>query len=198
MALTRKYLAALGIDADKIDEIINAHAETVNGLKEEAEKYREDADKYSEAKKELDSLKKTAGNYAELRREFDAYKADVEEKAAKAAKEKAYREALKDANLSEKGIEKALKYADWAGVEVDDNGTLKNAKELVKAAREEWAEYIVKAETKGAKTSNPPGGAGGSKLTRDDIYKTDDSGRFIMDAQDRQKALAELLASEHE
>ena len=30
MALTRKFLAALGIEADKIDEIINAHSETVD------------------------------------------------------------------------------------------------------------------------------------------------------------------------
>ena len=37
MALTRKSLAALGIEADKVEEIINAHVETVNGLKDEKE-----------------------------------------------------------------------------------------------------------------------------------------------------------------
>ncbi len=40
MALTRKFLAALGIEDDKVDEIIQAHTETVNGLKDEIVKKR--------------------------------------------------------------------------------------------------------------------------------------------------------------
>ena len=32
MALTRKFLTAMGIEDDKIDEIITAHSETVNAL----------------------------------------------------------------------------------------------------------------------------------------------------------------------
>lgn len=201
MALSRKMLAALGLESEKIDQIIEAHAETVAGLKDEAEQYREKAEKYTEIQKELDQLKKdTEGkDYDKLKAEYDKYKADVEAERSKAAKEKAYRDALKDANLNDKGVEKALKYADWEKIEVDDDGKLKDAKSHVKAAREEWAEYVVKSGQQGAQTVTPPGGAGGgSKLTRDDIYKTDDAGRFVMDAQDRQKALAELLASENE
>lgn len=198
MALTRKQLVALGIEPEKIDQIIEAHAETVSALKDEAEKYKGNADKYAEVQKELDQLKKaTEGkDYDKLKAEFDKYKADVEAEHTKAAKEKAYREALKDANLNEKGIEKALKYAEWDKIELDDDGKLKDAKSHVKAVREEWAEYIVKAGTKGAETSNPPGGSGGTKLTREDIYKRDDSGRFLLDASARQKALQEIIASE--
>lgn len=198
MALTRRQLAALGIEPEKIDQIIEAHAETVSALKDEAEKYKGNAEKYAEVQKELDQLKKsTEGkDYDKLKAEYDKYKADVEAEHTKAAKEKAYREALKDANLNEKGIEKALKYADWDKIELDDEGKLKDAKSHVKAVREEWAEYIVKAGTKGAETSNPPGGAGGTKLTREDIYKRDDSGRFLLDASARQKALQEIIASE--
>ena len=33
MALTRKMLKAMGIEDDKIDQIIEAHTETVDGLK---------------------------------------------------------------------------------------------------------------------------------------------------------------------
>ena len=43
MALTRKCLSALGIEAEKIDEIISAHTETVDGLKDEIAKYKGDA-----------------------------------------------------------------------------------------------------------------------------------------------------------
>ena len=35
MALTRKFLSALGIEEAKIDEIISAHVDTVNVLKEQ-------------------------------------------------------------------------------------------------------------------------------------------------------------------
>ena len=38
MPLTRKMLSAMGIDEDKQDEIINAHVEVVNALKEERDR----------------------------------------------------------------------------------------------------------------------------------------------------------------
>ena len=44
MALKRNFLSALGIEADKIDEIINAHAETVDALKEERDEYKKKAE----------------------------------------------------------------------------------------------------------------------------------------------------------
>ena len=59
MALTRKFLSALGIDADKVDEIINAHTETVDALKNERDKYKADAEKLPEVTRELTSLKET-------------------------------------------------------------------------------------------------------------------------------------------
>jgi hypothetical protein len=201
MALSRKQLAAMGIEAEKIDQIIEAHAETVSALKDEAEKYKENALKYADVQKELDQLKKsTEGkDYDKLKAEYEKYKADVEAEHTKAAKEKAYRDALKDANLSEKGVEKALKYAEWDKIELDDDGKLKDAKAHVKAVREEWAEYIVKQGTKGAETSTPPaGGGGGGSLTRADIYKTDANGRFVMDASERQKALQKIIAEEQQ
>lgn len=201
MALSRKQLAAMGIEAEKIDQIIEAHAETVSALKDEAEKYKENASKYADVQKELDQLKKsTEGkDYDKLKAEYEKYKADVEAEHTKAAKEKAYRDALKDANLSEKGVEKALKYAEWDKIELDDDGKLKDAKAHVKAVREEWAEYIVKQGTKGAETSTPPaGGGGGGSLTRADIYKTDANGRFVMDASERQKALQKIIAEEQQ
>jgi hypothetical protein len=40
MALTRKFLSALGIEAEKIDEIISSHTETVEGLKDEIKSTR--------------------------------------------------------------------------------------------------------------------------------------------------------------
>ena len=198
MGLSRKFLSALGIEADKVDEIINAHMETVNGLKEEAEGYKQDAEKLADVQKELDTLKKSkAGkDYDKLAKEFEDYKAEIAAKETRAAKEKAYRDALKDSNLTDRGIEKAIKFADWDKIELEDDGSLKSAKDHVKAAREEWAEYVAKTTTSGANTPTPPNNTGGGKLLREDIYKTDEKGRFVMDAGARQRALAQLMAGE--
>lgn len=187
MALSRKFLAALGIDADKIDQIISAHSETVSALQEEADKLKADADKYATVRQELDALKAaTKGkDYDALKKEYDDYKTATEAAKAKAAKETAYKAALKDANLTEKGMEKALKYADWDKIEVDEEGKLKDAKTHVKAVREEWAEYVNKTGQQGANTATPPGGTGGGTgRTKEEIMK-------IEDTAERQKAIAE-------
>lgn len=198
MALTRRQLTALGLEPEKIDEIISAHAETVSALKEEIEKQKEEAGKVPGLTKELADLKESIkgkdydalkAEYdqfkADKQKELDDYKAEVAAKEIRTAKEKAYRAALRDANLSDKGVEKAIKYADWDGVELDENGGLKNAKDTVKSAREEWAEYIVKSEPQGAKTPTPPANnGGGTAMTKTEIMK-------IKNAAERQKAIAE-------
>lgn len=166
MSLTRKMLKAMGIEEEKIDQIIEAHSETVDSLKADRDSYKEDAEKLKDVQKELDDLKAKGDDgwkekHDRLKAEFDQYKNDVQEKETKAAKEAAYRSILKDANLSEKGIEKAVKYADWDKIELDADGKLKGANDHIKAVREEWAEYVTTTTTTGAKTSTPPANNGG-------------------------------------
>ena len=57
MALTRKFLEALGIEQAKIDEIISAHTEVTNALKADRDSYKEKAEKYDETKTEWDKEK---------------------------------------------------------------------------------------------------------------------------------------------
>ena len=166
MSLTRKMLKAMGIEEEKIDQIIEAHSETVDSLKADRDSYKEDAEKLKDVQKELDDLKAKGDDgwkekHDRLKEEFDQYKNDVQEKETKAAKEAAYRAILKDANLSEKGIEKAIKYAEWDKIELDTDGKLKGANDHIKAVRDEWAEYVTTTTTTGAKTSNPPANNGG-------------------------------------
>ena len=119
---------------------------------------------------------KDSEEYKTLKKSFDDYKAEVAAKETKAAKEAAYRAILKDANLSEKGIEKAIKYAEWDKIELETDGKLKGASDHIKAAKEEWAEYVTTTTTTGAKTSNPPannGGSGNGK-TREEILAIKD------------------------
>ena len=196
MSLTRKMLKAMGIEEEKIDQIIEAHSETVDSLKADRDSYKEDAEKLKDVQKELDDLKAKGDDgwkekHDRLKEEFDQYKNDVQEKETKAAKEAAYRAILKDANLSEKGIEKAVKYADWDKIELDTDGKLKGANDHIKAVREEWAEYVTTTTTTGAKTSTPPANTGGAKLTKAEIYARDEHGRYKLSTAERQKALAE-------
>ena len=166
MALSRKLLKGMGLTDEQVDTIIEAHTDTVDGLKADVSKYKTDAEKLSDVQKELDELKAKGDDgwkekHDRLKVEFDQYKNDVQAKETKAAKEAAYRAILKDANLSEKGIEKAIKYAEWDKIELDADGKLKGANDHIKAAREEWAEYVTTTTTTGAKTSTPPANNGG-------------------------------------
>ena len=196
MSLTRKMLKAMGIEEEKIDQIIEAHSETVDSLKADRDSYKEDAEKLKDVQKELDDLKAKGDDgwkekHDRLKDEFDKYKTDVQEKETKAAKEAAYRAILKDANLSEKGIEKAVKYAEWDKIELGEDGKLKGANDHIKAVREEWAEYVTTTTTTGAKTSTPPVNNGGAKMTKAEIYAKDEHGRYKLSTAERQKALAE-------
>ena len=196
MSLTRKMLKAMGIEEEKIDQIIEAHSETVDSLKADRDSYKEDAKKLKDVQKELDDLKAKGDDgwkekHDKLKDEFDTYKKDVEAKETHNKKVEAYKAILKDANLSEKGIEKAIKYAEWDKIELDADGKLKGASDHIKAVREEWAEYVTTTTTTGAKTSTPPANNGGTKLTKAEIYAKDEHGRYKLSTAERQKALAE-------
>ena len=176
MSLTRKMLKAMGIEEEKIDQIIEAHSETVDSLKADRDTYKEDAEKLKTVQKELDDLKAKGDDgwkekHDKLKGEFDTYKKDVEAKETHSKKVEAYKAILRDANLSEKGIEKAIKYAEWDKIELEADGKLKGASDHIKAAKEEWAEYVTTTTTTGAKTSNPPANNGKSGVTKEDFQK---------------------------
>ena len=185
MALTRKMLKAMGIEDEKIDQIIEAHAETVDSLKG----YKADAEKLADVEKELETLKAKGDGglkqkYDDLKAEYDKYKTETENAKKLEAKKNAYKELIKDAGLSEKGAEKALKYAEWDKIELDGDGKVKDSKEHLKGLKEEWAEYVVKEGSKGADTDTPPENKGGAKMSKEEILK-------IKDTTERQKAMAE-------
>src|SRR5699024_2831155 len=116
------------------------------------------------------------------------------EQAAKethSAKESAYRELLKAAGISEKRIAAILKVSDIDSVELDENGAIKDANKLTESIKAEWADFITTTQTRGASTSNPPANNNGGAMTKADIYKKDDHGRYVLSAAERQQALIE-------
>ena len=162
MAFTRATIRSLakesGVEIPKEfeDALVTEHLNARNAYAEE--QVKAELEKQPEEKAEN---VKDSDEYKALKADFDKYKAEVAEKETKAAKEAAYRAILKDANLSEKGVEKAIKYAEWDKIELGEDGKLKDANDHIKAVREEWAEYVTTTTTTGAKTSNPPANNGG-------------------------------------
>lgn len=190
MALTRKFLSALGIEEAKIDEIISAHADTVNALKEQRDGYKADADKLPTVQRELDDLKASQSGddpykekYENKAREFDEYKKSVEAKELKRSKSTAYKQVLKELNASH--VDSILKASqtELDKIELDENGKIKDVDKLKESIKKEWADFIVAEGQKGANTATPPANEG-SKLSKEDIMK-------IKDPTARQKAMYE-------
>lgn len=202
MAFTRKFLSAMGIEAEKIDEIINAHIEVVDGLKEERDNFKKDAEKLADVQKELnkanDKLAKNGESetvskedFDKLKKEYDDYKADIDAKAIRSSKENAFRELLKSAGVGEKRMNAIIKVSDIDGIELDKDGKIKDADKRTETIKAEWSDFIENTVVKGANTATPPTNNGGAKMSKADIYKKDDRGRYILSSEERQKALIE-------
>ena len=160
--------AEIEVPKDVLGQICDLHTSSMDGLPETIKELK---GKLKAAEQERDAAKAkvpvdgeetiSKAEYDKLKGEFDQYKTEVQEKETHNKKVEAYRAILKDANLSEKGIEKAIKYADWDKIELGEDGKLKGANDHIKAVREEWAEYVTTTTTTGAKTSTPPANNGG-------------------------------------
>lgn len=201
----KSILSAHGMPVESLDsaaeEICGRHSADFDSIKEERDALKKTAELYDAAKKELDALKANPddfkGKYEETKKEFEAYKNSVAQEKEMSAKKAAYTEICRDAGLNDKGIAKAIKYADWSKIALDEDGKITNPKEHIKELKDEWAEHIVTTSTKGANTATPPQNNGGTK-SRDDIYARDEHGRFKLDATQRQEALAQLIAAEQQ
>lgn len=193
MALSRKFLTALGIEAEKIDEIINAHSETVEALKEERDSYKAKAEQSDKLQKDLDSAKKQIEDlnkddaykvkYEALKEDFDSYKKGIETEKTNNNKKDAYKALLKEIGISEKHIDKVAKLVELDKIKLDKDGKIEGADDLKKSLKEEWSDFIVTDGKEGAGTATPPGNTGGKK-TKEEIMA-------IKDTAERQKAMLE-------
>lgn len=190
------------IDASKIGDVVKAINNAVG--KEFVDKKR-----YNEKLTEIDTLKGEKQNaedkatgaekwktkYEALKEDFDAYKKDVSAKETKATRENAYRALLKEAGVSEKRIDKILKVSDIDDLEIGEDGKFKDADKLIKDIKEEWSDFIVSSETKGANVTTPPTNVNGGKISRAEIFKKDEHGKYVLSTAERQKAIAESLSN---
>ena len=194
MALTRKFLTAMGIEAEKVDQIIEAHTEVTDALKTERDQYKEGAEKLEAVQKELDDLKAAAEKdgrdpykvkYEALKEEFDAYKKDIADKETSAKKEAALRAVLKEIGVAEKRIDAVVKVTDIEAIQLDGEGKIKDGDKLKESLKTEWSDFITTTKTEGANTATPPANnQGKTTMTKAEI-------RAIADPAARQKAMLE-------
>ena len=161
MALTRKLLKGMGLTDEQVDTIIEAHTDTVEGLKTDLATYKADAEKLPTVQKELDDLKAAGdGGYKEKyekeHSDFEKYKADQAAKETRAAKEKAYAEFLKSLGVSEKRIPSVIKVTDLNSVDLEGDKVKDADNKLAEAVKTEWADFIESSNTGGANTPTPP------------------------------------------
>jgi hypothetical protein len=160
MALTRKLLKGMGLTEEQVDTIIEAHTDTVDGLKEDINKYKGDAEKLPGVQKELDDLK-AAGDggykkkYEDEHKAFEDFKQAQTEKETKQAKVAAYTAFLKSVGISEKRIPAIIKVTDLNTVELEGD-KVKNAETLAESVKTEWGDFIETSNTNGANTQTPP------------------------------------------
>lgn len=207
MALTnanlKEILSKAGVDSehmkDAVNEIIEGHTTSIEALREERDTYKAQAEKANDLQKQLDKAQKDLKDatsdeaeekyktkYEMLKDEFKEYKKDIEAKATKENKAKAYKELLKEAGISDKRMESVLKVSNIDSIEFDDEGNIKNKDDLLKGIKEEWSDFIQTANVQGADTENPPSNTGGQTMTKTDIMK-------IKDTAERQKAIKENI-----
>ena len=158
MAFTRKFLKALGLTEEQVDSVVEAHTETVDGLKSQMAGYKTDAEKLKDVQKELDDLKAKGGGedykskYDSERAAFEKYKNDQNAKESAALAERLYREQLN-----------AL--TDLSTVKVKD-GKLEDAEGVKNGIKTDYADFIPNTNTHGANVDNPPDNNGGGVSSR--------------------------------
>lgn len=189
MALTRKLLKGMGLTDEQVDTIIEAHTDTVDGLKADVSKYKADAEKLPGVQKELDDLKAAGdGGYKEKYEKehsaFETYKSDVTAKESKAAKEKAVRAYFESKNITGANLDLAMRGCgeEMAALELDGE-KIKDTKALDLLVDGTYKGLVSTTQTHGANPATPPANTGGGAMTKDQIMQ-------IKDRSERRAAIA--------
>lgn len=194
MALTRKMLKAMGIEDEKIDQIIEEHTESTDALKQQRDEYKAKAEAKATAStepkpKDPEPSDGYKAKYDAEKKAFEDYKANIAAEKAEADKRAKYRELIVEAGVDSKRVDSVLKVSDLSEIKVKD-GAIEGADDLVKSIKEDWADFIPTTQKVGANAPNPPKNDGGVKKL-EDITK-------MQDPVARQEALAKYIEAQNE
>jgi hypothetical protein len=177
----------MGLTDEQVDTIIEAHTDTVDGLKADVSRYKADAEKLPSVQKQLDDLKAAGdGGYKEKyekeHSDFEAFKTDITAKESKAAKEKAVRAYFESKNITGANLDLAMRGCgeEMAALELDGE-KIKDTKAL-DALVDGTYKGLVSKQTVRVDTGARFNG-GGKPITKDEIMQ-------ITDRAERRAAIA--------
>lgn len=157
MALTRKFLKALGVSEEAIEEIITAHTDVTDGLKTQL-KTAQDAQKQLDAvTAERDDLQKKlndpaqANRVAELEKQIEEY----QKRETTAQKRTALTALLEKIGIDKRGFARVLAATDLDGMEMDGEN-IKDADKLAESLKTEWSDLITEPGATGKPPQTPP------------------------------------------
>ena len=163
MAFTRATIRNLakesGVELPKEleDALVSEHLTARNAYAEEqvkAELEKQPAEKAVNVK--------DSEEYKTLKQSFDDYKAEIANKQAKEAKEKAVRAFYESKGITGKNLEIAMRgsRAEIDGIELDGD-KIKDSSALDALVKGDFSGLVATTTTKGANTANPPANNGG-------------------------------------
>jgi hypothetical protein len=197
MAFTRKFLTAMGIESEKVDEIMAAHVEVTDALKAQINDSKDEADKLTKVQAELDKLKASQKDMAEklsaaekerdeIKGKYDTATADLDKiKAENAEREtdekcrKALADFLHEQKYSDFAVKNITRNGFHKSVQFGEDGKPTNLDEILKTiqADEGFSGFTPKTTEKSHTPANPPANTGGAKpVTWDDVDKIKDMG----------------------
>lgn len=171
MALTRKdirtWLEDENMDMEaKIQKIIGGHLETVDGLRDEATRFKADAERLASVQTELDELK-AKGDYKEQyeteKAAHEALIAKLESEKTATAKEKAVRAYYESKNIKGNNLNIAMRGTKLDAIELDGE-SIKDTAGLDELVAGDFASLV----TKPRKVVDSGGGLGGGSHSDDD------------------------------
>lgn len=186
MALTRSMLKGMGLTDEQIGAIIDAHTETVDGLKADRDKYKTEAEEAGKKLKDFESAEDWQEKYAKEHEAYENYKKDIAEKEKMSGLKAAYRKLLLSQNVGENHIDSILRVTDFSKMKIGEDGKLEDEAKLIESIKADWSGFIATTQTKGATVSTPPANnPSGTGKTKEEILA-------IKDTAERQK---EILAN---
>ncbi len=190
MSITKKLLKGMGLTDEQQETILEAHTTALDAIKAERDRYKTDAAKLPDVQKELDD-RKAAGDggwkdkHDSVKKQFDEYKANIEARENRAAKEQAARAYFESKNIDRLNINLAMRSsaAEIEQLELDGN-KIKDTTILDALIAGDLASLVAKPSANVRIDMGGKLNSSGKTMTREEIVS-------IKDGTARRKAMME-------
>lgn len=187
MALTRKFLKALGVSEEAIEEIITAHTDVTDDLKTQLKTAQDVQKQLDTITAERDNLQKKLNDPEQANRvaELEKQIAEYQKRETTAQKRTALTALLEKIGIDKRGFARVLAATDLDGVEMDGEN-IKDADKLAESLKTEWSDLLTEPGATGKPPQTPPQNPGNGGMTKEQIMA-------IKDRDERRVAIAQHL-----